>query len=123
MLFRKRERPKVAIKKKVDELAVTIHNMSVEKPYQVFDVKCDRSSFLGSKFYLKGDESRRGMVCRCYDDWFKMNVLAFDDWEAYEELMRIRDLLRKHDRLRIFCWCAPKRCHCQTIARWLEENV
>lgn len=101
---------------------IAIHNMHVDKPYKIYDVKCDRSSPLGSPFYLAGDETKRDTVCDAYDSWFKTEVLSFNNWTAYEELMRIRDLYRTHRILRVFCWCAPKRCHCDTIKRWLEEN-
>lgn len=101
---------------------ITIHDMHIDKPYRLYDVKCDRSSLLGSPFHLNGDETKRNTVCDMYDDWFHKEVLSFNNWAAYEELMRIRDIYRTHLQLRIFCWCAPKRCHCLTIKTWLENN-
>jgi len=121
-LFRKRVRPQVRRVKKTSDQEITIHNMNLEKPYQVFDVRCDRESPLGSPFYLKGNEAIRDDVCDAYSSWFEAKVLSQKNWQAYEELMRIRELYRKHGKLRIFCWCSPRRCHTQTIAEWLKKD-
>lgn len=115
-----KQKPLMKIEPKKKE--ITIHNMRIEKPHQLWDVRCDRVSPLGSPFFLKGDESRRDLVCDSYQDWFDNEVLNKNNWEAYEELLKLRDLYRRHGKLRIYCWCAPKRCHTKTIAKWLMEN-
>jgi len=103
-------------------LSIEIHNMKTSKPYRPYDVKCDRSSPLGSPFYLKGDESKRDQVCDAYHGWFHTRVLLGKEPKAYAELIRLQALYKKHGQLRIFCWCAPKRCHTETIKVWLLEN-
>ena len=118
----KRTSLKITSGKKQGKGIITIKNMKVEKPYRVYDVKCDRSSPLGNPVGLRGDESKRDWACEYYASWFKNEVLTKNNWEAYEELMRLRALYREHRQLRIFCWCSPKRCHTETIVQWLKEN-
>lgn len=104
---------------------ITIHNMNVEKPFQVFDVRCDRESVLGNRPQVniaREDPRWRDAACDWYDHWFNTEVLTFNNWPAYEELMRLREIYRKHGRLRVFCWCVSKRCHTETIVKWLRAN-
>jgi len=120
--MKRKTRLQVIVGDEVEQMGVSIHNLRNEKPHKITDVKCDRSSPLGNPVGLQGDESKRDWACNHYADWFKKEVLSFNNWPAYEELMRIRHLYRTHGELRIFCWCAPLRCHTQTIATWLESN-
>ena len=101
---------------------IDILNMKSELPWQDFDVKCDRSSPLGNPVGLQGDESKRDWACKHYEAWFEANVLAKPKSLAFKELQRLRAIYAKHGRLRIFCWCAPLRCHTLTIKNWLEAN-
>ena len=36
------------------------------------------------------------------------------------ELERLKKLHVEYGKLRLFCWCAPKRCHAETIKQFLE---
>ena len=101
---------------------ITIHDMHNDKPYRPYDVRCDRFSALGNKVGVTGDEKMRDRACDTYSFWFKDEVLSYKNWTAYEELMRLRELYRKHGQLRIFCCCSPRRCHTETIKTWLEAN-
>lgn len=118
-MIKKRSGLKVAYGATFD---ISIRNLKLEKPYRPYDVKCDRSSPLGNPFHLKGVENRRNKACDDYEQWFQSDVLTYKNWPAYEELMRLRWLFRKHKCLRIFCWCTPKRCHTETIQKWLLQN-
>ena len=102
---------------------ITIHNLRVEKPHKPYDVKCDRSGPLGNPVGSHGDESKRDWACDYYADWFKEEVLTGKNIQAYTELMRIKQIYEIHKQLRIFCWCTPRRCHTQTIATWLTEDI
>lgn len=100
---------------------IEIHDMHCSKPYRPYDVRCDKPSPLSNKFW-HGYEHERDIACDNFQTWFEEEVLTHRNWTAFEELMRLRWLYRKHGCLRIFCWCVPKRCHTETIARWLEAN-
>jgi hypothetical protein len=42
------------------------------------------------------------------------------DVATVNELKRLIDIYKKHGRLRLFCWCAPKKCHAETIKELIE---
>lgn len=97
---------------------ITIHNLRRVKPRHPYDVRVDRASILGNPYFM-ADESERDKVCDEYNNWFEYEK----DGKLKSELLRIRTILQEHGQLRLFCWCAPKRCHAETIKKWLEENA
>ena len=36
-----------------------------------------------------------------------------------EALEGLAERLRGGESLRLLCWCAPRRCHAEDLARWL----
>lgn len=87
-----------------------------------YHVKIDRSNPLGNPFYM-ANESQRDKVCNQYQEWFNNTVLISKQVSSYTELLRLLDLYKKHGKLKLFCWCAPKRCHGETIKQWLESQL
>jgi hypothetical protein len=116
-------------------------------------VWCDRRSVLGNPFGMCM-ESDRDAVCDGYSEYFDLVLMAWDPLTAAEkiagehgltlaynwnpptfvrfkdELARLEESLVKDGALGLGCWCAPKRCHCDTIAAYLmgklgvaDENV
>lgn len=98
---------------------ISIVNLRNRKPKQPWQVKVDRSSPLGNIFYMK-DESHRDEVCDKYQEWFNNTVLQSGQVSSYNELVRLYSLYKEHGKLELFCWCAPKRCHAETIKKFLE---
>lgn len=96
---------------------ITICNLSYEKPKHPFDVRVHRKHILGNPFIMK-DERMRDDVCDKYERWFNKCIINLTP-----ELDRLLALYRKHGALRLFCWCAPKRCHAETIKAWLENHI
>jgi hypothetical protein len=39
------------------------------------------------------------------------------------ELRRLYKIYQQYGKLELFCWCAPKRCHAETIKRFLEKYI
>lgn len=107
---------------KVEETVTPIEicNLHHEKPQHPWDVEvCRGSSPLGNIFTLT-DESERDEVCDKYREWV-MNQLNIDcNISIINELLRIQKLYEVHGKLRLFCWCAPKRCHAETIKSLIE---
>jgi len=99
---------------------ISILNLHNNKPHFDYDVEIDRTSILGNKYYMK-DESCRDKVCDDYDKWFKQKLYKNDDPEFKAELNRLLLLYVKHGKLRLFCWCAPQRCHGRTIKKYIEN--
>jgi hypothetical protein len=103
---------------------IEIKNLRKEKPVRRYDMRVDRSSPVGNPYRIEDiryleDELKRDYVCDRYEKEFnRLRQITF--FEAYlQSLVRI---YRRHGRLRLFCWCAPKRCHAETIKSYIERN-
>jgi hypothetical protein len=110
---------------------IEIMNMRTDKLSEPWDVKVDRSSPLGNPFNMS-NESKRDEVCERYDHWFK-EMLTKKPNTPYNSkkvhmafkiaILTLQEAHKKHGKLRLFCWCAPKRCHASTIKEYLESVV
>ena len=102
---------------------IEILNLRHVKPTKLYDIYVDRRSPLGNTFHMLA-ENQRDIVCDKYQEWFDSIINNYSlDYYAIEELKRLQALYKKHHRLRLFCWCAPKRCHAETIKTWLMGNI
>ena len=80
-------------------------------------IKVDRSSPVGNPFYMR-NEGMRDEVCDKYEAYFYKKVKeagAFRDYVAY-----IYRTALKQD-VALGCWCAPKRCHANVIATFINQ--
>jgi hypothetical protein len=98
---------------------IIIENLRKEKPSNPWDVKVDRSSILGNRFIMKS-ESERDRVCDQYEKWFYEKLF---DSAVQAELDFLKNILTKYGKLNLFCWCAPKRCHAETIKGYLKKQI
>jgi len=96
---------------------IEILNLRKIKPDEKYDVIVDRRSILGNPFILT-NESKRDEVCDDYDMYFCHKIE--NDKKFKDELDRIISIYVKYGKLRLFCWCAPKRCHSEIIKRYIE---
>lgn len=81
----------------------------------------DRTTPVGNPFFMK-DESQRDEVCDKYKEWF-YSVLFYNNLN-YEFINYLKKLLKHYKQfgeITLICWCAPKRCHAETIKEWLEK--
>lgn len=98
---------------------IEICNLRFEKVEFAYDVRVDRSNkILGNKFYMQS-ENDRDRVCALYREWFYEQIECKNE-VVLNELRRIYRIYEKYGKLRLFCWCAPKRCHAETIKEFLE---
>ena len=84
-------------------------------------IRVDRKSVLGNPFYMH-DESERDKVCDEYQTYFDKKVNEKTDENFMNELRRIYKLA-KHNKVYLACWCAPKRCHAETIKAFIEQYL
>ncbi len=98
---------------------IEICNLRKQKPTEPYDVKVDRTSALGNPFYMK-NESERDKVCKQYQEWFYEELF---DSVIQAELWLLKDILTKYGKLRLFCWCSPKRCHAETIRDYILKSL
>lgn len=96
---------------------INIKNLRYDKPLNEWDVIVDRTSVLGNKF--TGSEADREYICRQYADWMVSKGLFQEP--VKKELIRIAELYKKHKKLNLFCWCAPKQCHAETIKNIINK--
>lgn len=96
---------------------ITIHNLKTDFDFDPeYCVRVDRASILGNPFRLK-NESFRNEVCDKYIEVFEHH--KDNKWKL--ELNRLLEIHRKHEKLKLFCWCTPKRCHAETIKEYLDK--
>ena len=87
----------------------------------VTTIYCGRGTPLGNPYYMK-NEQERDRVCDAYEDWFPAMLEA-----SSQQCDGMRMMLTKINKLasvgdvHLQCFCAPKRCHCDTIKRYVEN--
>ena len=73
-------------------------------------VYCGRPGPWGNPFAMRNQsQAERDRVCDAFEQWF----LAQPAMVARAK----QELKGKH----LVCWCAPLRCHCETLARVANE--
>lgn len=113
---------------------ITIKNLRNSKPSEPYDVRVDRASVLGNPFYMH-DESERDEVCDKYEEYMRAmwnidteylqdkSISMFRRNKYCEAILNLVEIYKKYGTLRLYCWCAPKRCHAESIKRLVEEIV
>lgn len=107
----------------MEDIQITIKNLRYRKPTESYQVRVDRTSVLGNPFFLtdKNSQSERNYICDCYDWYFRDKIKK--DEKIQKEIERLKYIAIKYRKLELFCWCAPLRCHAETIKNYLEEEV
>ena len=100
---------------------IEICNLHTDSMKFAFDYRADRSSVLGNRFIMK-NKYDRNLVCARYEQWFNEQIELKNEI-VLNELRTLYKLHRKYGRLRLFCWCAPYRCHCETIRAFLNKYI
>ena len=101
-------------------MAIEIINLRKEQPVNSWDFKIDRTTPVGNPFNMdKNNESQRKEVCDQYEKYFDHQRLESKRFGKY--LNAICHAYFNYGKLRLFCWCAPKRCHGETIKFFIEE--
>ena len=98
---------------------IEILNLRRGKPVTPYDAYVDRRSVLGNPFPERN--GNRNEVCDKYELYFEKQIRT--DLRFQQELARLQTIHEQFGKLRLFCWCAPKRCHAETIKRWLERQL
>ncbi len=91
------------------------------EPRTSYDFRIDRESPVGNPFKITRTRNRDA-VCDMYEDFFQERMLdGGGPFCEYIDEMEVA--LRKHGRIRLFCWCPPLRCHGETIIDELERRI
>ena len=105
-------------------ISIEICNLRKETVKYPYDVRVDRASILGNPYIMK-NESQRDEVCDKYEAYFDMQMKS--NMRFRNTVIDLVNTYKQYGKLRLFCWCAPKRCHAeyikQAIERILEKGV
>jgi len=77
-----------------------------------------RGSPLGNPFVI-GKDGNRDEVCDKYEAYFEQQLKRSGS-SVEKEIRRLKALLEEHGMLKLGCFCAPQRCHGDTIKKHLE---
>jgi hypothetical protein len=97
---------------------VEIVNMHGIKDMDGFWV--DRRSPVGNPYYMK-NENERDSVCDRYEVYFAKSMEENKRFANYIEMLVMQ--YKKNKNIKLLCWCYPKRCHAETIKKYIEEHV
>lgn len=98
---------------------INIKNLHKAKPSQPWDIKVDRSTVLGNP-YAMTQQNTRDVVCDAYEKHFYNQLGQTEFTDALDALIH---LYEEYGRLSLFCWCAPKRCHAETIKDYILKET
>lgn len=82
-------------------------------------IKVDRETPVGNPYHMR-DESQRDLACDRYQEWFEIQMEQDNEFSRY--INNILKIAREHN-IALACWCAPKRCHAETIKKYLEQKL
>ena len=101
---------------------IQIKNLRKDSMQFEYDVRVDRANkVLGNKFVMRS-ELERDKVCEEYETWFNEQIDKQNEL-VLNELRRLYNIYKKYGKLNLFCWCAPKRCHAETIKNFLNKYI
>ena len=79
-----------------------------------------RPTALGNPFVAR-NESERDHVCDQYERWLRKKIAEKDP--AVCAALNALYKKAKAGPITLVCWCAPRRCHADSIKRVLEEKL
>jgi hypothetical protein len=91
-----------------------VHGRSQEITY------VGRPSIYGNPFPMRR-ESERESVCLQYEQYF--NELIEDSEEVKVAMENLVAKAMEDGYIRLGCFCAPRRCHADTQARWITNRL
>ena len=84
-------------------------------------IRVDRSSPVGNPFYMH-NESERDSVCDKYEQYFAEHIIKGADKAFRDYIVSIYRTAQKQD-VALGCFCFPRRCHADTIARFINSKL
>lgn len=84
------------------------------------DYSVGRPSILGNPFKMRTEEER-DIVCDNFEKYFEEKIKN-NDTSIFNELRLIKEkaITSNKEYFKLGCFCSPRRCHADTIARFLN---
>jgi len=107
---------------------ITVHHVKEPLDPAKINLYCGRGNApagmvnarMGNPFVMKDQsEEERDKVCDNYAHWLRSPQAT--NHLAIMERMILR--INEGSSIALHCYCAPKRCHCDTIAEYVQTNV
>lgn len=99
-------------------MATTVHNLRCERLGEG-DVRIDRATRWGNPYLISPGYDRDRVVDSFRD--YLADRLRREEWQGGYEPLPLRAALRGLVGKRLFCWCAPLRCHGDVLAEYAEK--
>lgn len=76
---------------------------------------------MGNPFVMNNEsDDERNRVCNEYEEW--LNMQPSKGWH-HNVICRMTECVHEGKSVALYCWCAPKRCHCDTIKLIVLEQL
>jgi len=107
---------------------ITVHHVKEPLDPAKINLYCGRgkapadmvNAKMGNPFVMKDQtDAERDRVCDAYAHWLRSPQAT--NHLAIMERMILR--INEGRSIALHCYCAPKRCHCDTIADYVQTNV
>lgn len=100
---------------------VTVKNIKTYSGVKEIRIRIDRQTIFGNPFFISS-KVYRDEVCDSYEKWFYDQLVPGVNPEFVSELDKIYKIACVCD-VALMCWCAPLRCHGETIASYLNKKL
>ena len=98
---------------------INIINISKDNIPKINYFYCGRGSPVGNPFKMKNQSAiERNKVCDNYYLWFKSELL--DEKSEVSKFVKLICDSYEYSDITLGCYCAPKKCHCETIREHVE---
>lgn len=103
------------------------------------DIRCDRETKWGNPFILYFQKDR-DKVCDLYKDYLDA-IMVPNNQEMVKKMLQLGglsehqvsrwmektggylDISELFEARRLFCYCSPRRCHCEYLKRVIESKI
>jgi hypothetical protein len=101
---------------------ITIMNLRNTKPSEKYDVRIDRGwSALANPFKMN-TEAEREQVIKDYEKYFYQKINRKDSYIC-TDLESLTTIYKTYGKLRLFCWCSPKKCHGEIVREYILNSI
>ncbi len=98
-------------------VSVKIYNLRTQQPTKAWHVVIDRTTKYGNPFTITKVQTR-DTVCDSFHEYME-GLLSSGD----KRFAPLLEIATKYGKIGLFCWCAPKRCHAETLRKYIEDNT
>ena len=85
-------------------------------------IYCGRGTPVGNPFVMSDkSDKERDRVCDAYGEWFEKEISK--KWSPITDFVNNLVFSAIKGDINLGCFCAPKRCHCETIKSYIDKSL